>query len=193
MQNTGRHTVCLFTLPFQFEVFFFLIPAKVYRIRKLLRHQLAPNWSRLLKSHHFLSATFPKKTEKKVELFFHGQATSQSTMTCKNDFPNSPIWYIYNCTMLSSYIVRALILLIKLNFFFFLFKQTLDPDPSLKTHRPDHSRLWQSQCITGEWNSKLRGRGVYDQGLDETIYTTRNEQIYCWRFLWGAHSKTGAK
>lgn len=78
------------------------------------------------------------------------QATSQSTMTCMDIFPKLRLWYIYNCTMSSSYTVRALFVLIKQE----------DSLSRLDRHRPDCSCLWQSQCVMGEWDGQKRGRFV---------------------------------
>lgn len=74
-------------------------------------------------------------------------------MTCENLFPTLPLWWIYNYTMWSSYIVRALFYLIKLNIFGSL-RQPAPPQDA----PPLPLQWWsQSHSHTGEWDIKGKG------------------------------------
>lgn len=189
MQNTGMHTVCSFVLFGNLEsslrCIFLLIPWRfspplspflTWNLHNFMnaRHRLATNW--IFPEVDFVKIITSPQThsQKKYEpLFFFicRRATSQSTMTCKNMSANLPLWYIYNCTMSSSYIVRAVFLLIKLN----MFRPT--PHPHLKAHRPESLR---SVTVTVH-HSKKKGRCVYGQGPMRLFTPLRNGPISCWK------------
>lgn len=78
------------------------------------------------------------------------QATFQSTMTCSNTFPKSPLWYIYNCTMSSSYIVRG-------HVYFHKAERLLPLYHRKQQHNTPTARACDSQCITEENSKKRRG------------------------------------
>lgn len=120
-------------------------------------------WVNFSKSCHFALSRIPTQ---KYDSLSCRQATSQSTMTCKKHFPNLPLWYIYNCTLVSSYIVRALFLCL---FFFNKAENLSGPPPTWKCitliahvcdgHSESHRRM------------KKRKRCVWSGSIGLFIYT----------------------
>lgn len=119
------HSICLATFKtslrsfsFPGSVTIFISTVTVPHIRKLQNFTIKLYDFFHESDTNFPSATFTK-TKTKQQLMSHfksaGKPLPRAPWPVKTYSLTYLLWYIYNCTMSSSYIVRALFLLIKLN------------------------------------------------------------------------------